>query len=258
MIKLEELLPGLRLFKHASIFEGLAYPWEVLQKINNYIKAKFDEFAPVKEGALPKGLNLHYKKTGAGRLAPAMASTSEYIESEEDIILKEFLIFIGSGSKIEPGVLVKAGALVGERSELRQGAYLRGSAVIGEGCTVGHGTEVKNSILLDGAEAGHFAYIGDSVLGNKVNLGAGCKLANLEFRKGEDRRKGIKKSIIITIGDRVLDTGLRKFGAILGDYVEIGCNAVTSPGTIIGPDSWVFPNVTVRKGFYPAMSAIKG
>lgn len=258
MITLEEILPGVRSFKHGSIFDGLTYPWEVLKKIDNYIEQKFKEKAFRRSGALPKGLELHYRKIEEDVFAPAMVSTSGYVEAEEDIVLKEFLIFIGSGSQIEPGVVVKIGALVGQECKLRHGAYLRGGALIGDRCIIGHATEVKNSIFFDDAEAGHFAYVGDSVIGSNVNLGAGCKLANLEFSKGDEKRKRAKKSIWLTIGGRTLDTGLRKFGAILGDYAEVGCNAVTSPGTIIGPDSWIYPNVTVRKGLYPALSIIKG
>ena len=113
---------------------------------------------------------------------------------------------------------------------------------------VGHVTEVKHSIFLDGAKAGHFAYVGDSILGNQVNLGAGTKLANLRFIKGD---------VPVAIPGSTVKTGLRKLGAILGDYVQTGCNTVTNPGTIMGRKSMVTPNTTVASGYHPDSSFIR-
>ena len=117
--------------------------------------------------------------------------------------------------------------MIGSDTEIRQGAYIRGDCLVGKGCVVGHTTEIKGSIMMDGAKAGHFAYIGDSILGNDVNLGAGTKLANLKMMAG---------SIVVTADKKRYDTGRRKLGAILGDRTETGCNSVTSPGTLMGPD----------------------
>ena len=122
-----------------------------------------------------------------------------------------------------------------------------GNCLIGNGCVVGHTTEVKTSIMLDGAKAGHFAYIGDSILGNDVNLGAGTKLANLKIVDVEMKLK---------IEGRTYETGLKKLGAILGDRVETGCNSVTSPGTLLGRASLIYPCVNVPGGFYPSRSVI--
>ena len=120
---------------------------------------------------------------------------------------------------------------------------------MGDGCVVGHVSEVKHSIFLDGAKAGHFAYLGDSILGNQVNLGAGTKMANLRFVKGNVQ--------VRTPGGQ-LDSGLRKFGAILGDEVQTGCNSVTNPGTLIGKHSFLLPNTTAPSGYHPENSMLRG
>lgn len=129
---------------------------------------------------------------------------------------------------------------------MRQGAYIRGNVLIGEHCVVGHATEIKSSVLLGDSKAGHFAYIGDSILG-RVNLGAGTKLANLKITGSP---------IVITVAGKEYHTGLKKFGAILGDGVETGCNSVTAPGTILGKDVRRYPNGTAR-GYYPPKTIIK-
>ena len=157
-------------------------------------------------------------------------------------------IRIGRGVLIESGAMIKEPAIIGDYSEIRQGAYLRGYCLIGRRCVVGHTTEVKHSIFLDDAKAGHFAYIGDSILGAQVNLGAGTKFANLRFVAG---------TISVRTPDGAVDTGLKKLGAILGDRVQTGCNSVTSPGTLIGPDSLLMPNATAPSGVHPRRSVIR-
>ena len=149
----------------------------------------------------------------------------------------------GTGIVIEKGVRVEAGAYVrgpcwlAEGCEVRHGAYLRGNVIAGRGCVLGHATEIKNSLLLDEVKAGHFAYIGDSVLGNQVNLGAGVKLANLKLNPSS--------TIKIRHRDGTIATNLRKFGAVLGDRTQLGCNAVTNPGTVLAQDSLVMPCTAV-------------
>jgi acetyltransferase-like isoleucine patch superfamily enzyme len=162
-------------------------------------------------------------------------------------VLSDDQIQIGRGSIIEPGALVKGPTRIGDHTEVRQGAYMRGNCLVGNGCVVGHTTEMKSSIMLDGAKAGHFAYIGDSILGNHVNLGAGTKLANLKI---------VDTGINLRIEGQTYKTGLRKFGAILGDKVEMGCNSVSSPGTLLGKDSLVYPTVNVPGGYYPNNSVV--
>jgi hypothetical protein len=157
-------------------------------------------------------------------------------------------IGIGKGVLIEPGAYIKSPTIIGDRTEVRHGAYIRGNCVIGRRCVVGHVTEVKGTIFLDDAKAGHFAYLGDSILGNQVNLGAGTKLANLRFIKGD---------IALSTPDGRINTGLRKLGAILGDCVQTGCNSVTNPGTLLGKKSMVIPNTTVSSGYHPESSLIR-
>ncbi len=157
-------------------------------------------------------------------------------------------IEIGRGVLVEPGAYLKGPLFVGDFSEIRQGAYIRGKCYVGKGCVVGHTTEIKNSIMLDGAKAGHFAYLGDSILGREVNLGAGTKLANLKLT-GQNIRIKVEKE--------VFDTGLRKLGAILGDGVQTGCNSVTNPGTLLGPGAFLLPNRTAGPGYFPPKSIIR-
>ncbi len=141
-------------------------------------------------------------------------------------------ISIGKGVVIEPGAYIEGPCLVGAGSAIRHGAYLRGGVILGEGCTVGHAAEVKHSILLDGAAATHFTYVGDSILGRNVNLGAGVKCANLRL----DR-----KEVTVRWEGQKGATGLRKMGAIVGDGCQVGCNSVLNPGTLLKPGSLLRP-----------------
>lgn len=154
-------------------------------------------------------------------------------------------IIIGPRTVVEPGVLIKGPTVLGADTEVRQGAYLRGNCIIGNRCVVGHTTEIKSSVMLDGAKAGHFAYIGDSILGINVNLGAGTKLANLRMIPG---------TIRIAFNRKYHNTGRSKLGAILGDRTETGCNSVTSPGTLIKPSSIVYSGICIPAGCYPERS----
>jgi UDP-N-acetylglucosamine diphosphorylase / glucose-1-phosphate thymidylyltransferase / UDP-N-acetylgalactosamine diphosphorylase / glucosamine-1-phosphate N-acetyltransferase / galactosamine-1-phosphate N-acetyltransferase len=158
-------------------------------------------------------------------------------------------IEIGEGTVVEPGAYIQGPAIIGKHCEIRHGAYVRGHVLIGDGCVIGHATEIKSAIVLDGAKAGHFAYIGDSILGNNVNLGAGTKLANFKLSGDE---------VVLSIDGERVRTGMRKLGALLGDRVQTGCNSVTSPGTILGKETFVFPCVSVRAGLYPSGSRLRG
>ena len=152
-------------------------------------------------------------------------------------------VHIVDGSLIGPSVHIEGPSYIA--GEVRHGAYVRSHSWICRGAVVGHATEVKHSLLLPGAKAPHFNYVGDSVLGRDVNLGAGCKLSNLRH----DGRE-------IRIHNLGIDTGLRKFGAILGEGVQIGCNAVCNPGTVLGHGCNVWPNVTVSGG-HPSGSVLR-
>ncbi len=146
-------------------------------------------------------------------------------------------VYIHPSASLGQFVRIEGPCYIGANAEVRHVAYLRGGSWICEGAVVGHATEVKNSIFLPGAKAPHFNYIGDSILGFGVNLGAGTKLSNVR----NDRRE-----IRLTLGDgSLVDTGLRKMGALVGDGSELGCNVVTNPGAILVPATMVNPNETV-------------
>ena len=141
-------------------------------------------------------------------------------------------VFIDEGVVVEPTAYIKGPAIILKNSEVRHGAYIRGNVFIGANCVVGHATEVKSSIFCDEAKAGHFAYVGDSFLGRNVNLGAGTKLANLKLAHDEVFYKDPETH-------KRVGSGLKKFGSVIGDNVQTGCNAVLSPGTLLLPDTAV-------------------
>ncbi|MEY2429998.1 MAG: UDP-N-acetylglucosamine diphosphorylase / glucose-phosphate thymidylyltransferase [Verrucomicrobiota bacterium] len=146
-------------------------------------------------------------------------------------------VFIGEGTMVEDGVMIKGPAIIGRNCEIRHNAYIREQVIIGDNCMIGNSCEVKNSILFNHAVAPHFNYIGDSILGYKAHLGAGVKISNFKIVPG---------NVTVSINGKPFDTGLRKFGALLGDGAEVGCNAVLNPGSIIGRGSSVYPNTNWR------------
>ncbi|GAB6191920.1 LbetaH domain-containing protein [Desulfocastanea catecholica] len=157
-------------------------------------------------------------------------------------------IALGQGVLVEAGAMIKSPAIIGDMSEVRQGAYLRGYCLAGKRCVLGHATEIKHSILLNDAKAGHFAYLGDSILGNDVNLGAGTKLANLRFLPG---------NIIVSFEGKHHNTARRKLGAIMADGCQTGCNSVTSPGTLMARGAVLLPNVTAKGGYHKERSILR-
>ena len=180
----------------------------------------------------------------------------KWMKLDKAVYLTDLEIFIGAGTRLEPSAIIKGPSVIGDNCDIRQGAYVRGNVFVGEGCVIGHSTEIKNSILMDHCEAGHFNYIGDSILGSYVNMGAGSRLANLQFRSVDEKEKGFIHPIQIPMENQDCKTGMEKFGAILGDHIELGCNAVLCPGTLIGKRSWVYPNLMVPKGYYPPDSVL--
>lgn len=156
-------------------------------------------------------------------------------------------IWVGKGTTIEPTAVIKGPAIIGYDCEIRHAAYIRGNAIIGNEAVVGNSSEIKNAILFNGVKVPHFNYIGDSVLGFAVHLGAGAILSNLKSTKDNIRLKG---------ETGIIDSGLKKFGALIGDRVEIGCNAVLNPGTVIGKESVIYP-LTMVRGIVPANSIVK-
>ena len=156
-------------------------------------------------------------------------------------------VYIHSEAIIGPSSLLEGPCYIGSNANVRHGAYVRSYSWICSNAVVGHASEIKRSLLLPNAKAPHFNYVGDSVLGSNVNLGAGCKISNL-------RLDG--KEVNVRMGATKMSSGVRKFGALLGDSVEIGCNVVTNPGVIMGCGSSVSPNITVT-GIYPENTKLR-
>lgn len=156
-------------------------------------------------------------------------------------------IWVGKGTAIESTAMIKGPAIIGYDCEIRHAAYIRGSVIIGNGAVVGNSTEIKNAILFNEAKVPHFNYIGDSVLGYQSHLGAGVILSNV---------KSAKDQVNIKNHGETMETGLKKFGALIGDLVEVGCNSVLNPGTIVGPESNIYP-LTMVRGIVPAGSILK-
>ena len=151
-------------------------------------------------------------------------------------------------SVILPHVATLIGpAWIGAGTEIRPGAFVRGNVIVGEGCVLGNACEFKNCLLLDGVQVPHFSYVGDSILGNRAHLGAGVILSNLRLDQ---------KPIVIHAEGQLHETGLRKFGAILGDDAEVGCNAVLNPGSLLGKRALVMPTVAFS-GYLPANTIAK-
>ncbi len=157
-------------------------------------------------------------------------------------------VFVGEGTIIEHGAMIKGPAWVGANCHVRNGCYVRENVIVGNGAVLGNSCEFKNCVLFDGAQVPHFNYVGDSVLGYKSHLGAGVILSNVKLDHGE-------VAVETPDGGRV-PSGLRKFGAVLGDYAEVGCNAVLNPGSIIGRRSVVYAGAQWR-GVLPANSIAK-
>jgi bifunctional UDP-N-acetylglucosamine pyrophosphorylase / glucosamine-1-phosphate N-acetyltransferase len=156
-------------------------------------------------------------------------------------------VFIGSGTIVEQGAVIKGPAWIGERCHIRSGCYVRENVIVGDGVVMGNSCEFKNCIVCDEAQVPHFNYVGDSILGFRAHLGAGVILSNVKL----DHRE-----ISVAIDDGIVPTGLTKFGAIVGDRTEIGCNAVVNPGTVIGRDCIIYPSVNVR-GVIPRAQIVK-
>jgi NDP-sugar pyrophosphorylase family protein len=148
---------------------------------------------------------------------------------------------------VEDGVMIKGPAIIGRNCQIRHNAYIREDVIIGDNCVVGNSSELKTAFLFNNAQAPHFNYVGDSILGHKAHLGAGVILSNYKLVTG---------TVTVEMDGQPFDTGLRKFGALLGDAVEVGCNSVLNPGTILGRNSVIYPNVSWR-GILPPNMIVK-
>ncbi len=250
MTALDEFFTQLDRFPYAGIFDGIEFPWDPLKNLVQTVEDLLAAEKAVKRVQSWDGLRLTGPSDpNADRLGPGLC-VERGLVTETALLFEKASVLVGPGTVLEPTAIVKGPAIIGAECEIRQGAYLRGGVLVGDHCVVGHATEVKGSLLMGHTEAGHFNYIGDSILGFHINLGAGARLANFQFRSARDKHAGTIHPIHIPLGQRTVDTGLQKLGAILGDHVEVGCNAVLSPGTLIGRDSWIYPNLTVPKGYY--------
>ncbi len=157
-------------------------------------------------------------------------------------------VFVHKTAKVAPTAFLGSPCIIGARTEVRHCAFVRGAALVGEDCVVGNSVELKNCILFDGVQVPHFNYVGDSVLGYRAHMGAGSITSNIKADRTE---------VTVRLADGRIPTGLIKFGAILGDRVEIGCNCVLNPGTVVGARTSVYPLLSLR-GYYPADSIVKG
>ena len=146
-------------------------------------------------------------------------------------------VWVHRTAKIFPSAYLGAPCIIGPDTEVRHCAFIRGSALVGAGCVVGNSVELKNVILFDGVQVPHYNYVGDSILGHMAHMGAGSVTSNV---------KSDKTLVVVKNGAEKIETGLKKFGAMLGDFVEVGCNSVLNPGTVIGRHSNVYPTSCVR------------
>ncbi len=156
-------------------------------------------------------------------------------------------VWIARNAKVYPSACINGPAIIDEEAEIRHCAFIRGNAIVGKGAVVGNSTELKNVILFNKVQVPHYNYVGDSILGYKAHMGAGSITSNV---------KSDKTLVVVKAGDERFETGLKKFGAMLGDNVEVGCNSVLNPGTVIGRETNVYPTSMVR-GFIPANSIYK-
>ena len=192
-----------------NAFDKSKYPWEILPQIKDIIKELLEKGIP----------GYHLLKEG---------------------------VLVGENVTIAETATIVAPAIIGKNTEIRPGAYIRGNVIVGDSCVLGNSSEFKNCILLYHAQAPHYNYVGDSILGNYAHMGAGSICSNL---------KSDGKNIVIH-GDKDIETGLRKIGGILGDHADIGCGSVLNPGTVIGKNTQVYPLQSVR-GVVPENSIYK-
>ena len=212
----------------------------------------------MKDFTIEKLLDL--KETMAAELFEGKTYPWEVLPEIKDFILKlgktldpdeyeyrEGDIWIAKSAKIAPTACINGPAIIGKDTEVRHCAFIRGNAIVGEGCVVGNSTELKNVVLFNCVQVPNYNYVGDAVLGYKSHMGAGSICSNV---------KSDKQLVVVKDGEEKIETGLKKFGAMLGDHVEVGCGSVLNPGTVIGRNSNIYPLSPVR-GCVPADSIYK-
>lgn len=209
-MKNNELFLDFTMTAAAPLFEQTTYPWEVLPRITDFVRA-------------------------LGATLPA----DEYERVDDDV-------WIHRTVKLYPGAYIAGPTVIGAGTEVRPGAFLRGSILVGRNCVVGNSTELKNCILFDNVQVPHYNYVGDSILGAYAHMGAGAICSNV---------KSDKRNVVVH-GEEDCESGLRKFGAILGDRADVGCNSVLCPGTVLCVGAQVYPLSRVR-GVVPANHIFK-
>lgn len=192
---------------HAPVFDGVTYAWDALKQIKEYVDGHLE---PVQE---------HVAKGN---------------------VLIESNVALGAGTVVESGAMIQGPSIIGKNCQIRHNAYVRPYSIIGDNCVIGNATEIKHSLVFNECQIPHFNYVGDSIVGFHAHFGAGVKISNLKLTPGTVLIDEVDQSGV------PIDTGLRKFGALIGDRAEIGCNAVLNPGTILGRESVVYPNVSWR------------
>jgi len=205
---------SLKQTEHSELFHEIRQTWDVLLRIEEYLRS-----------------NLQHEQNG-------QVHNQAVIRGD---------VYIGENSIIEAGALICGPVSIGRNCRIGHGAILRNNVVVGDNCVIGHAVEIKNSLLFNGCKVAHFNYVGDSVLGAKVHLGAGAILSNYRLIRGNVR---------VHLEERKIDTGMDKLGALIGDRTEIGCNVVLQPGTIIGQDCLLYSNINFG-GVLPASRLLK-
>lgn len=193
--------------EHAAIFDDTKYAWDALKHIRAYVDAN--------------------------------VSTQQQHETKGNPFIEEN-VSIGEGTVVEEGAMIQGPSIIGKNCQIRHNAYVRPYSVIGDACVIGNSSEIKHALIFNECQIPHFNYVGDSILGRHTHMGAGVKISNLKLTSGTVLIDEVDQSGI------PIDTGLRKFGALIGDEAEIGCNAVLNPGTILGKGTVIYPNVNWR------------
>lgn len=203
-------------FRHKALFEECPQVWGALKNIEPYLA-----------------------QYSLGRIEVDIPEGVHLVNPE--------LISIGKGTVLEPYSYIKGPCIIGGNCTVRHGAYLRGNVIAGDHCVLGHDSEFKNAVLFDHAHAAHFAYVGDTILGGRVNLGAGTVCSNLKLSK---------QPVAVLYKGQHMETGLLKFGAIIGDDSQTGCNSVTNPGTLLGKNVRCYPCINFG-GFVPSGQIVR-
>jgi len=189
-----------------GLYQGIRYVWEAIPRIAGIIETNLEP-------------GIHDE---------AVVSPGAFVGEQ---------VQIGPGTVLDHGAVILGPAIIGAGCHIRAGAYLRQNVIVGDGTVAGNSCEFKNCVLHNAANVPHFAYVGDSLLGHKAHLGAGVKISNVKLTW---------TTVSVKSPEGLIDTGLIKFGAILGDHTDVGCNSVLNPGTIIGPHSIIYPNSSWR------------